>query len=250
MGMRYVVGIWVGLCCVVTSGWAQSVRVQFQEASAPKYMEADSTHAAPFGLCPDILAALARQDPTLQIALDPQPRSQRRIEHDIGAGNKDAMCGLLASPERLAVAVPLETPVYRISERLVGRVDDTLVVASLEDLARAGAVVAVQSGAAYLRKLKDAGVQVIESGGADLAVRAVANGRARFFYTNSLTASYFIQAEKLQGKLRLHPGVIDTSPAYFWVGKHVEPELARKLESGLKRLKRSGELDRIYARYD
>lgn len=229
---------------------AEPVRVQFQEASAPKYLEPDSTHPVPYGLCPDILAALERQDPSLHFELDPQPRPQKRIEYDIGAGTKDAMCGLLASPERQAVANRLETPVYMISERMVGRVDDTLVVGSVEDLARSGAAVAVQSGAAYLRKLKDAGVQAIESGGSDMAVRAVANGRVRFFYTNSLTASHFIKTEKLQGKLRLHPGVLDTSPAYFWVGKHVDPELVKKLESGLKRLKRSGELDRIYARYD
>ena len=248
--MRFASCCLLGVWMLATAAVAQPVRVQFQDASAPKYMGADATHPVPYGLCPDILAALERQDPTLQFELDPQPRAQRRIEYDIGAGTKDAMCGLLSSPERLAVAYPIGTPVYMIRERMVGRVDDTLAVASLEDLARSGAAVAVQSGAAYLRKLKEAGVQAIESGGSDMAVRAVANGRVRFFYTNSLTASYFIKTEKLQGKLRLHPGVLDTSPAYFWVGKHVDPELAKKLESGMKRLKRSGELDRIYARYD
>lgn len=248
--MRYALFVGIGLAWASTVGLAQTVRVQFQEASAPKYLEADGTHTAPSGLCPDILAALARQDPTLNIELDPQPRPQKRIEHDIGAGTKDAMCGLLSSPERLVVANRLETPVYMIYERMVGRLDDNAVVASLDDLARIGAAVAVQSGASYLRKLKDAGVQAIESGGSDTAVRAVANGRARFFYTNSLTASHFIKAEKLQDKLRLHPGVLDTSPAYFWVGKHVAPEVVKKLDLALKRLKRSGELDRIYARYD
>lgn len=240
----------VGLGLLAGLAWAQPVRVQFQEASAPKYMEADATHAAPYGLCPDVMAALERQDPALKFELDPAPRAQRRIEYDIGAGSKDAMCGLLSSPERLAVALPLDTPVYMISERMVGRSDDTLAVGSLEDLARSGALVAVQSGAAYFRKLKEAGVHVVESGGSDMAVRAVANGRVRFFYTNSLTATYFIKSEHLEGKLRLHPGVLDASPANFWVGKHVGAETVKRLEAGMKRLKRSGELDRIYARYD
>jgi glutamate/aspartate transport system substrate-binding protein len=242
--------IFVGTALLAGLACAEPVRVQFQEASAPKYMEADASHAAPYGLCPDVMAALERQDNGLKFELDPSPRAQKRIEYDLGAGNQDAMCGLLISTERLAVAYPLETPVYMISERMVGRVDDTLAVGSIEELARSGALVAVQSGAAYFRKLKEAGVQVVESGGSDTAVRAVANGRVRFFYTNSLTASHFIKSEHLQGKLRLHPGVLDASPAYFWVGKHVDADTVKRLESGMKRLKRSGELDRIYDRYD
>jgi glutamate/aspartate transport system substrate-binding protein len=240
---------WIWLC---TAGWvqAQPIRIQFQETTAPKYIEADASHPAPYGLCPDILAALERQDPTLHFELDPEPRSQKRIEHYLGSGAKDAMCGLLISPERLAVAYPLETPVYMIYERMVGRIDDTLPVASIEDLARSRAAVAVRSGTSYFQKLKNAGVQVVESGGSDTAVRAVANGRVRFFYTNSLTASYFIQLEKQEGKLRLHPGILDTSPAYLWVGKHVDANVVKRLDAGMKRLKRSGELDRIYARYD
>ncbi|MDT8992476.1 transporter substrate-binding domain-containing protein [Curvibacter sp. APW13] len=229
---------------------AQALRVQFQEASAPKYLEADANHPAPYGLCPDIMAALERQDASLRFELDPVPRPQKRIEFDLGSASKDVMCGLLKSPERLQVAYPLETPVYLIRERMAARKDDTLVVATIEDLARSGALVAVQTGAAYYRKLKDAGVQVVESGGSDVAVRAVANGQARFFYTNSLTAAHFIRAERLERVLRLHPGVMDTSPAYFWVAKHVDPGVVKRLEAAMKRLKRSGELDRIYARYD
>lgn len=239
-----LLGVWMGVAS------AQALRAQFQEGSAPKYLEANATHPVPYGLCPDIMAALERQDANLRFALDPVPRPQKRIEFDLGTGAMDVMCGLLISPERLQVAYPLETPVYMISERLAGRKDDTLAVASLDDLARSGSLVAVQSGAAYLRKLKEAGVQVVESGGSDVAVRAVANGRARFFYTNSLTASHFIASEKLGGKLRLHPGVLDMSPAYFWVAKHVDPEVVKRLEAAMKGLKRSGELDRIYARYD
>lgn len=248
--MRFALFVGMAWACSAVLVQAQPIRIQFQETTAPKYIEADASHPVPYGLCPDILAALERQDPTLRFELDPEPRSQKRIEHYLSTGAKDAMCGIIISPERLAVAYPLETPVYMIYERMVGRIDDTLTVASIEELAHSGATVAVRSGTSYFQKLKDAGVQVLESGGSDSAVRAVANGRVRFFYSNSLTASYFIHSEKLEGKLRLHPGVLDTSPAYFWVGKHVDPELVKKLDTGLKRLKRSGELDRIYTRYD
>lgn len=247
--MRRLLVVAVVVLSLVGGAGAGPLRVQFQEASAPKYIAADSSHPAPYGLCPDILAALEHQDADIRFALDPSPRSQKRIERDIGAGTKDVMCGLLRSTERLAVAQPLETPVYMISERMVGRSDDALVVESIADLSRAGATVAVQSGAAYFGKLKDAGVQVVESGGSDMAVRAVANGRVRFFYTNSLTAAYFIRAERLDGVLRVHPALLGTSPAYLWVGKHLDAETVKRLDAGLKRLKRSGELDRIYTRY-
>lgn len=82
-----------------------------------------------------------------------------------------------------------------------------------------------------------------------MALRQVEANRARFFYTNALTGAYYIRSESLGDKLRLHPGVLQSTPSYLWAGRHLDAATVQKLEKALQHLKRSGELERIYQRY-
>jgi len=45
------------------------------------------------------------------------------------------------------------------------------------------------------------------------------------------------------------PAVLAEEPTFFWVGRRAAPALAPLLGAALDRLKASGELDRIYARW-
>ena len=88
------------------------------------------------------------------------------------------------------------------------------------------------------------------SGKTTVALHAVESNRARFYYTNALTGAYYLRTEGLGQKLRLHPGVLQSSPSYLWVGRHVDSATVQKLDKALQQLKRSGELERIYQRYE
>lgn len=219
-----------------------------QEGSAPKFMDGA---AATSGHCPDILAAIERTDKTLQFAIAPQAAPIKRMENDLKAARIDVLCALLDTPGRHEIAHRIETPLFQVQERLVGRRDDNGSVHSLQDLTRSGDLVVTQSGASYAADLRSAGVKVVETpGGSAMALRNVESNRARFYYTNELTGAHYIRVEGLGQKLRLHPGVLKSSPSYLWAGRHLDAATLQKLEKALQQLKRSGELDRIYLRYE
>lgn len=248
--MRSAHPLWTGLCLLVVCGpqaGAETLRTAAQEGSAPKFFD----HRPTQGHCPDILAALERTDPTLKFQIDPTPTPIKRLEYNLRIGRIDVICALLETPARRELAHRLPTPVYWVQERLVGRQGDTLVVSSLHDLARPGLVVVTQSGASYAQDLRQAGVNVVEtSGGSPVALRNVDSGRARFYYTNALTGAYTIRQSGLSERLRLHPGVLRASPSYLWAGRHLDSATVQRLDHALAQLKRSGELDAIYQRYE
>jgi ABC-type amino acid transport substrate-binding protein len=236
------------LACAVAGAQTVVLRTIAQEGSAPKYMDGS---AANTGHCPDILAAIEHTEKSLKFTVNAQSAPIKRIENELKAGRVDVVCALLDTPRRNEIAHRLDTPLYLVQERLVGRRNDNAPVRSLKELAQNGDVVVTQSGASYATDLRSAGVKVVESpGGSSVALRNVESNRARFYYTNALTGAYYIRAEGLGAKLRLHPGVLQSTPSYLWVGRHVDPSTVQKLDKALQQLKRSGELERIYQRYE
>jgi len=241
----------VFLCTAALSAGAQIVtlRIAAQEGSAPKYI-VDSDSLAT-GVCPDILVAIERVDKGLHFSIDPRPTPTKRSESDLKEGTQDVICALLDTPWRNEIAFRISTPLFVLRERLVGRRDDNEPINKIQDIAKAGGIVVTQSGASYATELRRAGVPVIETaGGSVIALRNVLNKRARFYYTNELTGTYYIKSEGMGEQLRLHPGVLQTSPSYLWASRHLDPVIVQRLEQAVAQLKRSGELDRIYQRYE
>lgn len=224
------------------------LRTAAQEGSAPKFIDARGGTAS--GHCPDILAAMEKVDKGLRFRIDPVPTPIKRIEDGLKSGRIDLMCALLDTPQRNGIAHRISTPVYLVHERLVGRMDDHADVHNAADLALSGDLVVTQSGASYAADLRRQGVNVIETpGGSATALRNVVNRRARFYYTNELTGAYYIRAEGLGDRLRLHPGVLQSSPSYLWASRKLDAPTLTRLEQALAELRRNGELDRIYQRY-
>lgn len=225
-----------------------TLRTAAQEGSAPKYINTDGQST---GVCPDILAAIERVDKGLHFSVDARPTPTKRSETEIKEGNLDVICALLDTPQRNEIAYRISTPLFVLRERLVGRRDDNEPIAKIQDLAKSGGIVVTQSGASYAAELRRHGVQVIETpGGSVIALRNVLNKRARFYYTNELTGAYYIKAEGMGEQLRLHPGVLQSSPSYLWASRLLDTATVQRLEQALAQLKRSGELDRIYQRYE
>lgn len=248
MTNRPILLLLLGCTAAIANAQPLTLRTVAQEGSAPKFM--DGT-AATSGHCPDILAAIERVDKTLHFTVETPAAPIKRIENDLKAGRIDVICALLDTPWRNDIAFRIDTPVYYVQERLVGRRDDNGVIRNMQDLAQNGDVVVTQSGASYATDLRNAGVKVVETpGGSAVALRNVESQRARFYYTNALTGAYYIRTEGLGAKLRLHPGVLQSSPSYLWAGRHLDSATVQKLEKALQQLKRSGELDRLYQRYE
>ena len=226
------------------------LRVAVQEGSAPKYLVGPPGKggASVGGLCPDILRAIEGVDPEIRFEIDPTPTPLRRIEKSLDEGRLDVLCALLETPRRHQIAHRLATPVYSVRERLVALRDDASSPKGFDELARSGGLVATQAGASYADKLREHGVAVDETDTV-VALRNIVRRRVRYYYGNELTCVYYIKAGHMSAELGLVPGVMGETPSHFWAGKHLEPDLVKRLDAALFKLKRNGSLERIYNRY-
>lgn len=241
------IGALLALPCATALAASPVLRTMMQEGSAPKYFLQDG---APAGHCPDILRALERADPQLRIDIDVRPSSIRRMEDHLKAGHIDLICGLLETPLRNGIAYRIPTPVYFVRERLVGRRDDALKVNTVQDLAQAGDWVATQSGASYAEALRSVGVKVDDSSGDSAqALRNVANKRVRFYYTNELTAAYYIKLGDWDKQLAMLPVVLQQTPSYLWASRQLDADTVERLERAMAKLNKDGVLKRIYLNY-
>jgi glutamate/aspartate transport system substrate-binding protein len=230
------------------TGAAQlSVRVLAQEGIPPKWI---TDHGKVQGVCPDILAAIERVEPRIRFTGYDRGRSLLVIEDGLGNGKVDVGCAMLDSPDRRSVALKSQPPVYNVRLRLAAVAGDNQEVNSLDDLVRLRSLVNAARGSAFIKDLTARGIPMDDSTGDNVVnLRKILAGHGRYTYMNELSLMHLIRANRLEGKIRVLPAVFNEDPLYFWVSRKADPALAPMLDDALARLKASGELTRIYARW-
>jgi glutamate/aspartate transport system substrate-binding protein len=119
-----------------------------------------------------------------------------------------------------------------------------------EDLARLGDLVTTQRASVFTERLVAAGVRIDDATDDNrVNLRKILAGHGRFAYINDLTVRYLIRKEGLEDRVRVLPVVLGNEPTYFWISRRADPALAPLLGATLGKLRASGELDRIYARW-
>jgi glutamate/aspartate transport system substrate-binding protein len=227
---------------------ALEVRVASQEALEPKWLH-DGERIV--GICPDIMAAVERIEPRLRfVGYQRSSRSLSGIETGLDTGTLDAACGLVSSPHRLAIGQPVGKPIFFVRHYLAVRKDDPVTITSTADLARLGDLVTTQRASVFTEQLRKAGVRVDDATDDNrVNLRKILAGHGRFAYVNDLTLHYLIREENLEDRVRILPVILGDEPMYFWVGHKADPMLAPLLGAAIDKLKASGEIERIYARW-
>lgn len=223
------------------------LRVTGQESLPPKWIQQDGPST---GVCPDVLAAIARIEPRIRFTGLDDIRSVPVIEQNLRTGATDIACALLSTPTRHEIATPIQQPLYITRQRLAAAADDTADIRSLDDLARLNPLVNTSRGAGYVEMLRERGIAVDDSTGSNLTnLKKMLAGHGRYFYMNELTLRWLIRENGLQEKVKLMPAVFKEEPVYLWVSKKAPRQAAPLLAAAIKRLSDSGELARIYARW-
>jgi glutamate/aspartate transport system substrate-binding protein len=228
---------------------ALDVRVASQETLEPKWIH-DGGRVT--GICPDIMAAIERVEPRLHfVGYRHSSRSLSGIEAGLENGSLDAACGLVSSPHRLAIGQPVGKAIYPVRHYLVVRRNDPVTIESTDDLARLGDLVTTQRASVFTERLRAAGVRVDDATDDNrVNLRKILAGHGRFAYINDLALRYLIRTEGLEDRVRVLPVVLGDEPMWFWVGRRADPALAPLLGAALDKLKASGDLDRIYVRWE
>lgn len=239
----------LALACTGASAHAHAVRVASQEVLEPKWIH-DGGHVT--GICPDIMAAIERVEPRLHfVGYRHNSRSLPGIEAGLETGSLDAACGLVSSPHRLAIGQPVGKAIFPVRHYLAVRRNDPVTIESADDLARLGDLVTSQRASVFTDRLRAAGVRIDDATDDNrVNLRKMLAGHGRFAYINDLTLRYLIRTEGLEDRVRVLPVVLADEPTYFWVSRRADPALAPLLGAALDKLKASGELDRIHARWE
>lgn len=224
-----------------------SLRTMGQESLPPKWL---LRHGLPAGVCPDVLAAIARIEPRLRFTGQQEFRSVLVIEQGLRKGNVQLACALLDTPTRREVADAIEYPLYISRQRVAAAAGDNAVVNNLEELARLKPLVNTSRGAAYIEHLRERGIEVDDSTGSNLTnLKKILAGHGRFFYMNELTLHWLIREHSLQDKIKLMPAILKEDPVYLWVSKKAPPQALPLLAAAIRKLQDNGELARIYTRW-
>ncbi|WP_342120891.1 substrate-binding periplasmic protein [Pseudoduganella sp. OTU4001] len=234
------------LPCATASG-SVTLHVMGQESLPPKWL---LRQGQPAGVCPDVLAAITRIEPRLRFHGLGDFRSVLVIEQGLRNGKVHVACALLATSTRHDIANAIEQPLYSSRQRLAAAAGDTAVVNNLDDLARLKPLVNTSRGAAYIEHLRERGIEVDDSTGANLTnLKKILAGHGRFFYMNELTLNWLIRENGLQDKVKLMPAILKEDPVYLWVSKKAPPQALPLLAAAIRKLHENGELARIYARW-
>ncbi len=223
------------------------VPIMAQESVAPKWI---LDEGKPQGMCADLLKAIEAVDSRLHFVGYDRPRSLAAVEDAMQRGTVWAACALVDSPARRNIAIRSSVPLYEARYRLAAAVGDTEPVNSLDDLARRKPLVNTPRGSGYIADLKARGIEIDDSTGDSLTnLRKTMHGHGRYTYLNESSMLYYMRVGKLDGKLIVLPTVFVTGSLYFWTSKQADPLVAPAIDAALAKLKASGELSRIYARW-
>ncbi|MBV8604302.1 MAG: hypothetical protein JO224_06405 [Pelomonas sp.] len=83
----------------------------------------------------------------------------------------------------------------------------------------------------------------------DANLTKLLTGRGRFFLYRSPGLKTLVRNAGLEGKLRVLPAMVYTTPLYLVVSRQLPPEIIQALARAVAELDRTGELARIYERW-
>jgi hypothetical protein len=239
------------LACATHGDWL--LRTAAQEDAPPRYIPTqDGRPAQAKGLCVDILRAIERTDPQIRFSGE-QAMPLTRILKLLEANQLDAFACLTRNDERQGIYQYVDVPLFEVNYRMAVNRQDPISVASFDEIRALGkdGIILANRGTGTLKFLeRQPGLQVDASGiDQHENLRKLIAGIGRFYYRHDLGLEAEIAESGLADSVRLLPAVFSKQKQYLVLSPHASVDLMQRLKLDLERLRDSGELARIRARY-
>ncbi|WP_317205173.1 ABC transporter substrate-binding protein [Janthinobacterium sp.] len=252
---RRLAGWCLALCCAAPSAAVELLRTAAQEATEPKFIavqRAGARHV--IGLCIDIMRAVERMDPGLKFVGDQTMQPLIRVEAGIAAGDLDAACGFIRTPQREAGFVYVEPPLFAVNYFLTVRADDTIRIGNWNDVRKLGdeGVILAIHGFGGSKRLNEIGGLLVDSGAntSTLNFQKLLAGRGRFYYHRSPGIKAEIRKAGVLGKVKILPTSMDSQKLYLVLSKTLSADTVNRVAAALAQLSKSGELAHLLAKWD
>lgn len=208
----------------------------------------------PQGFCVDYVRALQRIDPGLQFSGLDEAMPLMRIESDLATERIDLFFGMLKTRERAARFRFVDTPpLYNVRHQIAVRADDRVDVRNFDDIRALGVqgVVLATRGTGYVSFLADQPGLIVDAGAADNAqnLRKLLGGRGRFFYQADATLRHVIEAEGLQGRVRILPAAFHADAQLLAHAPGLAPDRLGRVVAAMRALELNGIAAKLRAVY-
>ena len=205
------------------------------------------------GLCVDIMRAIEKVDSEIRFSGDKNTMPQSRLLSLLKAGALDVAFCYNKNAEREKIFRVIAPALYEIHYKVAVRSNDKVDIRSFDDIRRLGdhGTVLVNFGSASVHFLQSIGGLQIDSSGVtqEINLRKLVNGRGRFYYRHELGMLAELKSSSLARDIRLLPTVLDSEEQYVMFSRSTDPLAVERVKTALEKLKASGELDRLRARY-
>lgn len=208
----------------------------------------------PPGFCFDYIHALQRVDAGLRFSGLEGALPLPRIESDLAAERIDLFFGLLKTRERVARFRFIDAPaLYQVRHQVAVRADDGIEVRGFDDIRALGAqgvILATRSTGCLSFLAAQPGLH-IDAGAMDDArnLRKLVGGRGRFFYQTDATLRHVIEAEGLQGRVRILPAVFHDDAQLLAHAPGLAPERLARVVAAMRALELQGMAARLRVAY-
>lgn len=208
----------------------------------------------PPGFCVDYVQALQRIDAGLQFSGLDEALPMPRIETDLAAARIDLFFALMKTRERAARFRFIDSPaLYSVRHQVAVRADDAVDVRSFDDIRALGdqGVILATRSTGYPSFLAEQPGLRVDDGATDNArnLRKLLGGRGRFFYQSDATLRHVIEAEGLQGRVRILPAVFHTDSQLLAHAPSLAPERLARVVAAMRTLELNGTAARLRAAY-
>lgn len=199
------------------------------------------------GLDVEITEAIAKEA-GCKVTIIEQPWIRQLAENE--SGQIDVTMGASKTPEREAFAYFTEG--YRNeTNSLFVKNGIGAEIKSVADLAKTKAKIGVARGTSYGSEIDAIKAKFDDSADNDtMNIKKTLAGRIDGFLVDHFTGIALINEQNAKDKIQLHPVVISTGEIYLMVSKKSKvPNLTKKLNDALKKIKANGTHAKIIAKY-
>lgn len=209
------------------------------------------------GFCIEYIQALSQIDPGLTFSGLDEMLPTLRIEQELAVGRVEVFFGMLKTPEREALFRFADSPrMYTIHHQVAVVAADVQAerLRSFDDLraAAGGRIILTTRGSGYGKYLKEQMGFNVDDGATsiDQNLRKLVNGRARFLYDSDNSLRRAIQANGLQGQVRILPAVFRRQDLLLAYTPTLPAERLARITAAMQALEASGGAARLRAAYD
>ncbi|MYM30489.1 transporter substrate-binding domain-containing protein [Duganella sp. CY15W] len=243
------------LCALLgTHVWAAptELKVVAQEGTEPKYIPAGIGRVV--GLCVDLYRAIERIEPSVVFVGDQQWTPALQALSQLASHEHDALCAVQRTEERTRQYSFLEPAIFQFRYQLIARAGDTAAINSWDDVRKLGANGVILTNRGYTAPgMLDriGGLQVDASSSTPSAnLQKLIAGRGRFFLHRAPGMQGFIERAGATSKVKILPAVMATVDVYMALGTHVDPAVRQRVQRAVEQLEKSGELARLFRKWD